>query len=92
MYSYTIYITVISSTLNYMYYSWVYYSITTRWTCCSHALNITVLVLFTTFQTYDIILYDILYNYSHIPLHYSRNKRKREIKSKKIDKRKIKLK
>ena len=46
------------------------------------------------FQTYDIILCDILYDYSHVPLHCPRNerkrkekKRKREIKSNKIDKR-----
>ena len=47
-----------------------------------------LLVLFTMFYAYNLTLYNMLCDYSHIPLHHPRNKK--EIKSKKIDKIKIK--
>ena len=43
---------------------------------CSHVHNIIVLVFAMMFQIYDITLCDILYDYSHMPLHCLRNKRK----------------
>ena len=85
MYSYTIYTTITCPTLSYMYCSWVYYTVTIRQTYCSHTLDIIVLVSSTMFQTYDISC-----GYVHMPLYLPINKR--EIKSKKIDKRKRKSK
>jgi len=70
MYFYTIYTTITSPTLNYMYYLWVHYIVLTRQTYCSYTLNIIVLVLSTMFQIYDIISCD----YSHMPLYCPRDK------------------
>jgi len=47
IYSYTIYTTITSSTPNYIYHLGVHYTIITRYTCCSHVLNIIVLVFST---------------------------------------------
>jgi len=59
--------------------------------------NIIVLVSSTPFQIYDIILCNALCDHNHIPLHHPRkekekeNQKKRNIKSRKIDKKKRKL-
>jgi len=54
--------------------------------------DIIILVSSTLFQIYDITLYNILCDCSHMSLHYLKEKKKRKIKSKKIDKNKIKSK
>ena len=54
--------------------------------------NIILLVSSSIFKAYHIILYDMSCDHSHMPLHCSRNKRKRKIKSRKIDKKKRKSK
>jgi len=76
MYSYTIYTTITSPTLNYIYHLRVYYIILTKQTCYSHALDIIILVSSTMFQIYDITSCD----YDHMPLYHPRDKRKRKRK------------
>jgi len=64
MYFYTIYTNSTSPILNYICYSWVYHTITTRWTYYNHTLDIIISVSFTTFQTYNIASC----NHGHMPL------------------------
>ena len=44
-----IYTTSTSPTLNYIYHSWVYYTIITRWIYCNYVLDVIVLVSSTMF-------------------------------------------
>jgi len=92
MYFYPIYTTSTSLILNYMCYLWVHHTIITRQTYYSHAYNIIILISSTTFQTYDITLCNTLCEHGHIPLYYLRKqkKKKKYIKSKEINKNKIK--
>ena len=93
MYSYIIYTTIISPTLNYIYLLQVHHFVITRQIYYSYILDIIILVSFTMFQIYDITSCDC----SHVPFYCPRNKRnrkeeKREIKLIKSKKIKIKYK
>jgi len=44
IYSYPIYTTSTSPTLNYMYHSWVHHIVTTRWICYNYTLDIIILI------------------------------------------------
>ena len=68
---------------NYICCPWVYHTIATRYTCYNHALDVIVLVSSIIFQTYNIVSYDVSYDYGHMPFYYSRNKRKEKEKKKK---------
>ena len=63
-----------------MYCPWAHYTVTTRYMHCDHAFDVIVLAPSIMFQTYDITLYDVSYDYSHMPLHCLRNKRKEKDK------------
>ena len=59
---------------------------------CFHTLDIIILVFSTMFQIYDITSCNISCDHYYMPLHYpiKENKIKIKIKSRKINKRKIK--
>ena len=84
IYSYTIYTTSTSAILNYICCLWVFHTVTIRWTCYNYVFDIIVPVPSTMFQIYDITLCD----HCHMPLHCPKIK----IKSRKIDKKKMKSK
>ena len=75
IYSYPIYTTSTSSTLNYMCCPWVHHIVTIRWICCNYTLDIIILISFTMFQTYDITLCDASCDHGHIPLYCPRKRK-----------------
>ena len=54
MYFYTIYTTITSSILNYIYHLLIYHTVITNQTYYSYTLDVIVLVSFTMFQIYNI--------------------------------------